>query len=1127
MQTTISYHRVVAEADPSEVQEEEISLGELGVADYLVFLFALDTYARYLSEAEKAPDQVMSSGINLLRSVERQHIETIASFLRENIHAPGSLRMLEAAMRQPTTVRGAGIRALKIRTVLSKGGTATTRAVFGSSTKARREVQDAIDAAMLDDADAALAKLSVIVLRNKRLEKWIDIASDTAVPIVPANINPTHEAAKAASDQAQTLITDQLQQDASKLGSEAGRDARNNTSVKLQGIQDTATEAARKALAKSGEEDRPVTKSEATGIAAAAAAAVVTSSSLPNNVPPSLEKIADDPEKMAAVKENGRVLLAASAGSGKTMLLTSRVAYLVQERNVPPERIFAVAFNRKAANEIGDRIAILAGDKTRESMTTGTMHKIFRRYIMQYGTEEQKAALTTWFSRSGKDDGKGVPSRAPSPATLGGTMARIWKECFSTDPPAGGETAISRWRMNNITPEQAKQEAIGQDELKLATWYEWVMGFKGVDKNWNPPCVRSNYKADKAWTGFLDKWRNGGRARIGDFSDMIVMFENLLTSNPTARKEIQAQFDHILVDEGQDLNLTQHRIISMMTEHIGDGSDGKSVWMVGDEIQSINSFLGAKPELFTQFQGKTDEKTGAPWKTLNISTNYRCFPEIVETANKLMSNHPRTIPMDAKPWDKKPRGKASIIVSTPSDHAVGALDTVTRIAQDIRDGEQPASDFAVLARTNRELNDYETACIVMGIPYGRRGGRSFLQAYETQTVLQYMDLITGTDFEKMQESLKQVFDKPNRFFLGARAANLVDQAIDARARRDGTSRTNVNPLSLFDPAGIEQFIRLMGSPPGWKADADRDQLRKMAQHLNGIKDTAERGTVTQSDGTSKAYSTQALIDDILAIPGHTDRGQPQQTLRDALMPVKLGQAEEEADAPPEEDEEAKKPVGNVAFLYMMAQPNPTRKDVDPSDPKQFKMYLDELEKKAADLRIDVNKWDEQQAETVKDPAKRAPPSCVLLSTVHSMKGAQFTDTTVVMAGGTFPMSPRKLKDEDRLSADQQMRLEDRRKAEFLVERQLAYVAMTRAKEKLTIVCPTHDRLGRPAGVSSFVVEAGLKVGENVVGKPEPQPVMTSESGGVKLASAFHYLLSRPPSDEGTQASSSTYDRRPS
>lgn len=1044
---------------------------ELRISEYLVFLFALDTYFRYLEEIGVGADDLSGKGLAMLRILDRLHLENLRSFLGTNLTNRGSIKMLEVALRKPPTSRGAAERALRLRTILSRGGTATVRHVFGTSIKSRRKVLDAIEASMVDESDVAMAKFAAIMLRNKRLEKWISVASNRVEPVVPMAVNPIQEASKVIATQSGQLLLTQIAKD-SAPSSENAVEGTIRQDVKIQSVEQDATDTARKSLQKSGQEDTVITRSEAIGIAAAVAAAAAGDPENQQNLPPSLKGL--DPEQRAAVLTDGKVLVAAGAGSGKTHSLTARLAYLVQDKNVSPNRIMAIAFNTKAATEIRERVASRVGDDVMKQMNIGTMHAMFRKFVCDYGTPEQKSALTTWLMVPGRGSAPtGQMRRAPSPAAFNGYMARVWKECMGSDPPRRASMVIQAWIMNDISPQEAKLQA-RPDMKDVAEWYEWQQGFKGAIRGWQPPCS-SNPKAMKIWGEFLSRWRDNGRARLGDFSDMIVMTRDLLRDNPGVRKRIQGMFDHILVDESQDLNYVQHAIVAMLTEHIGDGSDGKSVWMVGDEIQAIYRFQGARPELFGQFHNKDG------WVTKSIATNYRCLPEILEFANNLMSQHPKHIPVTSRPDPNKPLGQASIVLAEPGSHAEGALETVESIKQDI-DAGSDVSDYAVLTRTNMEINDFETACIVNGVPYTRKGSTSFLKSPETVAVMSYMDLVCGTDFEKMQKSLAEILNKPNRFFLRAgEAETIVSDMIDDRARRLGVSRKNVNPMDLFDEDGVRDFVRAFdprGYKQNWQINAAVELYRELGRSIQGMRTMVERGTVTNiATGKDEVYTTDNLITDILNIPGLSERGKPPTRLIDQLMPQ--GSADEEADDPELQEEENKKPLGNVAFLYKIAQA-----DEEARIPRRFKAKLDSLNEAAKDLRMDADEWNRSQAAL--PPSERKAIPAVTLSTVHSMKGAQFPNVTVVMAKGVFPFEPRPVPGEDALPIEDQERLAKERELEFLTERQLAYVALTRAGKSLTVLAPKVNAYGKSSnGRSTFIHEAGLKVGQNVEGKNGP------------------------------------------
>jgi superfamily I DNA/RNA helicase len=1102
--------------------EELDQFGELEIAEYIVFLQALDTYMRYVEESHDATteDDVIRKGVMLIRLADRQHAEAIRGFLGQNLPTDVHKRMLTRAFGFLPTPRGLGRRALQIRTLLAKGGTPTMRAVFKSNV-ALKQARAALAAAIIEDADAALDKFAVIPMRHQRMRDWIDTAAEQAG--AGTFQNPIQAANNDAGDAVNELAAEKLRQKAAPMASDEAADADAKQSESLTTVQTTATAAAQRAMKVSGEPDVPPTRSEVIGIATAAAAAAMSDPDHQANVPSALRgPIADDPEQLRAAMTSGRVLVAAGAGSGKTTTLIGRMAYLVQDLKVNPSRIFAVTFNKEAAHGIGEKIAQKVGKEIADQMSIGTMHSIFRGLVMDYGNAEEKAALGKNMigSRQGVPKEGSTKGRTLTEYLLNTTMSKLWKTCFEEDPPRGPGKAVQSWIMNNVTPEQALEEAADDKERAVATWYAWFQGFKGITKGWKPDCVATNHDADRQWTGFLAEFRSGGKDRLGDFSDMIVMARDLLKRSPEARKKLQGMYDHICVDEAQDLNEVQHEIIRYMSEHVECEDKKRSLWMVGDEIQSINRFAGARPDLFTQFH-----EDGC-FQTRMIGTNYRCLPEIIEAANTLMEHHPRGIPMTTRPHKEKPRGKASILLSAPEDHASGAVAIISEIKQQLAAGAA-LKEFAVLSRNRIELNDYETACIIEGIPYGRKNGTSFLKSPETTTVMSYMDLVAGADFSKMQRSLVNIIDKPVRLYLPAgKAEQVIQIVINKRAQRLNISSKQVNPIDLFDRQGIADIIREAGTK-SWDQDKAMAALEELGDTLQGLRATIQKGTVTDLDsGEPTKFTTKHLIDEILTINGAADKRTGERPkLIDVLMPQNFKSDEPEEDDP-DADLNDHKPVGNVAFLYQIAAGTASA-DTDPSDPLKFKARLDDLEAKAQDLRVNLDAWREEQKAL--DPDKRKDPPCVVLQTVHSVKGAQWKNTTVIMADGVFPPKPRRgtPAQEAALTDEQLAKRAEKERLDFLTERQLAYVAMTRAAENLTIVSPARNAYGRRAkGAPVFVIEAGLRVGQNVEGKSDPEPIdpVKTASDPESTRSILSYYIDREESFSEAD-SESGYDWR--
>lgn len=1103
-------------------EEIEDDIGELEIAEYVVFLFALETYTRYVEEQEgdDSEDDLIRHGLQLVRLADRKHAPAIRGYLSENIQKPSQKKMIEKAFGiLPTSQFNLLRRAQKIKAALSLGGSTTMRSVFKTN-MALREIRAALEAAGIEDADAALDKFAVIKMRNVRLRKWIKEAADTAGS--GSYQNAVSAAADTSSNEAviQDLYTSKVEQVSSSPDSESAVEAKEDHSQKILEIQNDATETAQRAMEVSGEPDEPPTKSEVIGIATAAVAAALSNPELPANIPEPLKRL--DPEQCAAALTDGRVLVAAGAGAGKSTTLVARIDYLVKERKVNPQRILACSFNTKAADELKGKIALKIGGG---NANVGTMHSLFYRFIVGdkqtagFGTPEEQAMLKS--PRLIAPPKKG--SKNVSPSALSIAIRGMWVNCdvealmrrygypeeWLKEPPKAKKVGlvINKWRGNGIGVEEAKKLVTSKAEAQALVWYDMYLGVKGDVPGWHPPCQSEPYAR------FMKKNRPGGE-RLGDLDDMLQVLRNILQRNPAAKNKIQSMFDHFLVDECQDLNLVQHQIFEALSEHITDGSDGKSLWMIGDDKQAIYQFRGGRSELFTQLDGKEG------WKTRMIKTNYRCEPEIVEVANRLVAHNVGNIPMEARANPTKARGRASIILESPMDNTSAAITTIGRVAKDIATADAKPQDYAVLARTNAELNDFETACIINEIPYVRRGGRGFLEAPESKAVLGYIDLISGSDYQKMKDSLVAVLMKPDRgLFLGnaEEVSKLVDEALDDVARRERVDVRSVNPMSLLESRNIRNLadrlkqphkIKIVASMKGdirkgeWmynkRVDELAENLRGLSNNLRDLRDYLASGvndtksllnyildqlpsTVTGWSRERGEYSTVTTLreqishdtsifsddDDDDDTEEETEQQLPEVTEEGTLVDPKKQQKEEEDQG---------KGLGAVQFLYQLAVPNGNdmEHNTDPSTAKGFADKIARYAKLSDTLRIDPEKWEREQAKI----GGHAKPPALTLSTVHGVKGLEWNNVSVLMPKGKFP--PERKPREDEPPPDP---VEEAEKMKS--ERNLAYVALTRAAVNLEVLCPLRTEGGKRAGTSPFVFEAGLVEGENVPKDGEP------------------------------------------
>ena len=1076
--------KVVAAAEEDDDNEP---VGEVQVSEYVVFVMALETYLRYLEEKtsqEDALDKLGKDGMRLMRRIDRAS-DSICAFLVSKLATDAQKKMITRAFASvATNPTGVARRQMLLRTALNRGGAPTMRAIFQTN-RALAAVREAIEAATLSDADEALKKLARIPMRNQFCRDWIDAADVAVGPDVQIVLSPVAEAVKETSDAGQKLMQQSLQSVASGDVEET-RQARDDRDSLLAQVQRDATEQARRSIEKSGESDEPLNRSETIGVATAAAIAAVSDPANPRNIPTNLQTL-DDDQRRAAMSD-GLVLVRASAGSGKTTTVLSRIAYKVLECGVPPSRILATSFNKSAADNIEQGVAKRIGSGLAKQATIGTMHSISRRVITQFGSEEEKLSIAKGFMQGGDK--------------IAYATQAIWKECYPNDPEPKTKAMLkykTAWAGNKETPlslaaDWDKKGGPPSAEAERALkWYTIYEGLKGKIPGWRPPCEDNSREKQRKlfeekrrnWSGygqppkmgqtafevFKAKYRPDPKVVLNDFDDWLIMANDIVQRNQGARKMLQNQFDEVIVDEAQDLNIVQFEFFRAMTENFGDGSDGKSFWLVGDSDQCIYEFRGSRPELFDQLT--EDPK----WKTRTIATNYRCEPEIIQAAQNVINNNPRIVPMNVRAAPGKNGGQAQLGVTTGLDEANTAIQTLVTIKQRVAAGEGNLNDNAILVRKNRELNSYETACILSGTPYARKAGSSFMGSPETNAVLGYTQLLLGTDYEEMQKAFISIFNVPRRVFklTDDQIAAGIKSAFDGWAREIRLSIKDVNPMvALQDGAFLTRLSRNL---------TNNDFAAKMLRSdLEGL---AEDLTLIQGQMSMDGYKASDMFDSILGLRGKKIVTDPRtgkvrfedQTLLDSIVERKNNAAGQDDDDDDDDEEQAGVVLtdkdgnamtrpGNIAFLYAIAAVDPTDPEdtvVDPTTPAGFKAKMDRYKAKQKDLRTDLFAWTKTQENL---PAEqRKPPPGVYLGTCHSTKGAQWRSTYVQMTAGNFPNEPK-------IKPGEEPPTPEKVEKNLQSERRLAYVALTRAEKNLQILCPTR-MIGGGGGVSKFVKESGL------------------------------------------------------
>lgn len=444
------------------------------------------------------------------------------------------------------------------------------------------------------------------------------------------------------------------------------------------------------------------------------------------------------PQKEAVLNTRGPELIIAGAGSGKTRVLTTRIA-LLMEQGVMPERILALTFTKKAAEEMRKRIIDLEGDAGRR-LRMGTFHSVFitflRPYAQYLGFPENFTILDeddseSWFKRSIKNivEAGRVPADQQTEE-----MAKKYK---SIDKKYKPKTCFGRISF-------CKNELITVDAYQKDSTIQYQ------DRHAGRPLLGKIYE-DYVNTCF--------RSGVMDFDDILLYTDILLANNPQICNEIAACFDYILVDEYQDTNRAQYSILRRLTTH------NKNICVVGDDSQSIYAFRGARIENIFNFK---EEYQGC--KIVRLEQNYRSTQMIVDAANRLIKCNDQRIPKTC--FSKAEEGEP--IEFWELDNEKEEADHIARtILTEMKKNGYSYKDFAILYRTNSQSRALEDGLIRRSIPYVIYSGTSFFERMEIKDQMAFFKLGVNPNDDA---SFRRVVNKPVRGVGDAALKRLADYA---------------------------------------------------------------------------------------------------------------------------------------------------------------------------------------------------------------------------------------------------------------------------------------------------------------------------------------------------------------
>jgi DNA helicase II / ATP-dependent DNA helicase PcrA len=470
-------------------------------------------------------------------------------------------------------------------------------------------------------------------------------------------------------------------------------------------------------------------------------------------------------QRAAVVHQGGPLLIVAGAGSGKTRVLTHRVAYLLAERGARPGEILAITFTNKAAGEMKERVAALVGPRAK-AMWVSTFHSMCVRILR---SDSKAVGIKSSFSIYDADDSKRL-------------MTMVGRE-LDLDPkryPARSLSAqVSNLKNELVTAEAWADQASNAHEKVLA----------------------------EAYTRYQ---RRLAEAHAFDFDDLIMTTVGLLQNHPEVAEHYRRRFRHVLVDEYQDTNHAQYVLVRELTQPAGD-VEAAELAVVGDADQSIYAFRGATIRNILEF-----ERDYPNASTILLEQNYRSTQTILSAANAVIARNPDRKPKNL--WSEAGAGEQinGYVAENEHDEAAWVAQCIDELADA---GTAVASDVAVFYRTNAQSRVFEEVFIRVGLPYKVVGGVRFYERREIRDALAYLRVIANSDDVV---SLRRILNTPRRG-IGDRAVACVDVLAERERLSFGAalevadSATGLAPRSLN---AIRDFVTLLTDLRGVAAGPD-------------------------------------------------------------------------------------------------------------------------------------------------------------------------------------------------------------------------------------------------------------------------------------------------------------------
>ena len=509
-------------------------------------------------------------------------------------------------------------------------------------------------------------------------------------------------------------------------------------------------------------------------------------------------------QRAAVTTTDGPVLVVAGPGSGKTRVLTYRIAHLI-ENGVKPWEILALTFTNKAAKAMKDRIEDVVGVRA-QKVWAGTFHSIFARLLRG---DASRIGFESNFTIYDSDDSKSLIKNIIKELNLS-------KDQYNENALL---TRISSAKSNLISP--------------IA--YEQNVALMAEDKQTKRPFIH------KIYAEYAMRCKRAGAM---DFDDLLYQLYVLLHKNPDIADKYRARFKYVLVDEFQDTNFLQYQIVRKLVVY---PDSPINVCVVGDDAQSIYAFRGATIENILDFQ-----KDFVDLKTFKLEQNYRSTQHIVDAANKVINHNKRQIPK--KIWTDKGEGQKIKIMKTQSDQ-----EEAKRVADLIMEQKNRYhfmnGDFAILYRTNAQSRPFEEALRRINIPYRVFGGQSFYSRKEVKDMIAYLRLVVNQNDD---EALRRIINFPTR---GIGDATL--EKIATLARQNGETLWVTLPKYIGttrENNALQNFVAMFSMFIQRAQKANAYEIANYIYKQSGLQDKLKQDTTLE--GVGRIENVNALINAI-------------------------------------------------------------------------------------------------------------------------------------------------------------------------------------------------------------------------------------------------------------------------